>query len=182
MRGHRGAATRELLPSVYLESKDGDLFCEEHCLALHRALPRFDTIDYAANQHAPDGAGEAGATQFVIRVSPGQAAGEALLEVESAATERVLYSKSLRSDDPMPLDDTIASALTAVLPASGVVYAYIGENGLQSSVTDCMIMENTYYNDQKTENHETAYRCFEELVNRYAKSPLGWGGNRSARA
>lgn len=174
VKGHRGAATHELLPTVFLDSKDnGDPFALKVASALHRALPHFDTIAYAAGQKPPAGdAGQAGGTQFVLRVTPN--GGEVLAEMENAATARVIYSKAIKPDDALPLDDALAAILTATLPSSGVVYAYLDENALQSSVTNCMILENTYYNDQKAENHEPAYRCFEELVNRYAKSPMVW--------
>lgn len=174
VKGHRGAATRELLPTVYLDSKDGgDPFAMKAAGAIHRALPRFDTISYAAGQKMPaSNAGQAGAAQFVLRVTP--APNEVLIELENLGTARVLFSRSIKAEDTLPLDDALAALLTVMLPSSGVIYAYLDENGIQSSVTGCMILENAYYNDQKAENHGPAYRCFEELVNRYAKSPMVW--------
>ncbi|TIX73492.1 MAG: hypothetical protein E5V25_05245, partial [Mesorhizobium sp.] len=62
--------------------------------------------------------------------------------------------------------------LSSAVPASGTIYNYIEQSGLQTGLTECLLLNDKYYLDQGAKTHEAAYRCLENLINRDAKSSL----------
>src|SRR5690606_10988523 len=73
---------------------------------------------------------------------------------------------------PVVLEDRIASLLSSTIPVSGALYGYIDQDDLGSGLVECLLLNDNYYLDPTRAKHEAAYRCFEELANGNAKSPL----------
>ena len=101
-------------------------------------------------------------------------AGDVTLELQSVATGRVLLSRNLTAADSAPaaVEDRIADILSSTIPASGTIYSYIEQNGIQNGLTECLLLNDKYYLDQSARTHEAAYRCLENLANQDAKSSL----------
>ncbi|TIS72458.1 MAG: hypothetical protein E5W94_30860, partial [Mesorhizobium sp.] len=114
------------------------------------------------------------AISFVFDVLPGPTAGDVTLELQSVATGRVLLSRNLTAADSTPstVEDSVAGILSSAVPASGTIYNYIEQSGLQTGLTECLLLNDKYYLDQGAKTHEAAYRCLENLINRDAKSSL----------
>ena len=104
--------------------------------------------------------------RFVFSVSPGPAAGSVTIDLQNVATGKVLLSRVLRADRDRSavLDDRIADIVSATIPVSGTIYAYIDQTGLQSGLIACLLLNDEYYLDQKPDKHEAAYRCLEKLA------------------
>jgi tetratricopeptide (TPR) repeat protein len=90
------------------------------------------------------------------------------------ATGRVLLSRNLAAADntPSAVEDSIADILSSAVPASGTIYNYIEQSGIQNGLTECLLLNDKYYLDQSAKTHEAAYRCLENLVSLDAKSSL----------
>ncbi|TIY04225.1 MAG: hypothetical protein E5V16_24080, partial [Mesorhizobium sp.] len=73
---------------------------------------------------------------------------------------------------PSTVEDSVAGILSSAVPASGTIYNYIEQSGLQTGLTECLLLNDKYYLDQGAKTHEAAYRCLENLINRDAKSSL----------
>ncbi|KAJ0336465.1 hypothetical protein COL154_014355 [Colletotrichum chrysophilum] len=73
---------------------------------------------------------------------------------------------------PGNVEDRIAGILSATVLASGTIYGYIEQMGLQSGLTRCLLLDESYYLDQNATTHKAAYRCLETLAGQDAKSPL----------
>jgi hypothetical protein len=86
----------------------------------------------------------------------------------------VLLSQVLSAQDIAPevLEDRIAALLSSTIPVSGAIYGYIDRADLGSGLVECLLLNDGYYLDPTSQNHDAAYRCFEALANSGAKSPL----------
>lgn len=169
------ASAPETLPPVHISVADADSASARVGAVLKIALSGFDTVDFIARDYRAGGPPSAeDAIRFVFDVSPGMVQGTVVLDLQNARTGKVLLSRVLSSAETASpaLDDGIADILSATIPVSGTIYAYIEQNALQSGLISCLLLNDDYYLDQKAENHEAAYRCFENLVAEDAKSPL----------
>lgn len=164
----------ETLPAVYIVLKTRGPEADRVAASLRAGLSGFDTVDFIGRNPPARPDPVADAASFMFDVLPGPTAGEITLELQNVATGRVLLSRNLAAADTTParVEDRIAGILSSAIPASGAIYAYIGQNGIQSGLTACLLLSNAYYLDQNAETHETAYRCLENLVDQGAKSPL----------
>lgn len=164
----------ETLPLVYIAVKDNGAEAARVAASLRAGLAGFDTIDFIGRDAdgTPDPVTDA--TSFVFEISPGPAAGDVTLELQSVATGRVLLSRSLTpaNSAPTAVEDSIANILSSTIPASGTIYAYIEQSGIETGLTECLVRNDKYYLDQSAKTHEAAYRCLENLANRDAKSSL----------
>lgn len=66
----------------------------------------------------------------------------------------------------------MAGILSSALPASGTIYSYIEQAGIQTALTQCLLLNDKYYLDQNARTHEAAYRCLETMANSGARSSL----------
>ena len=169
------ASASETLPPVHISVAEEDSASVRVGSVLKIALSGFDTVDFIARDYlAGRPTSEEDAIRFVFNVSPGTVQGTVVLDLQNAKTGKVLLSRVLSSAETASpaLDDEIADILSATIPVSGTIYAYIEQNALQSGLISCLLLNDDYYLDQRAENHEAAYRCFENLVAEDAKSPL----------
>ncbi|MER8918319.1 hypothetical protein [Mesorhizobium sp. M0802] len=164
----------EALPLVYIAVKATGPEAGRVAASLRAGLAGFDTIDFIGRDADSKRDPSTDPTSFVFDVLPGPMAGDVTLELQSVATGRVLLSRSLTAADSAPgtVEDRIAAILSSTIPASGPLYSYIEQNGIQTGLTSCLILNDRYYLDQSTRTHEAAYRCLDKLAGQGAKSSL----------
>ncbi|ESX16641.1 MULTISPECIES: hypothetical protein [unclassified Mesorhizobium] len=164
----------EALPLVYIAVKATGPEAGRVAASLRAGLAGFDTIDFIGRDADSKRDPSTDPTSFVFDVLPGPMAGDVTLELQSVATGRVLLSRSLPAADSAPgtVEDRIAAILSSTVPASGPLYSYIEQNGIQTGLTSCLILNDRYYLDQSTRTHEAAYRCLDNLAGQGAKSSL----------
>lgn len=161
------------LPAVHIHpgSEGGDT--ARVATVLRTALSGFDTIDLIARDQT-DRQRRIDPTDFDFTVNPGPSAGSVLIELQHMASGRILLSRVLSPQDIRPdaIDDRIAEIVTSAVPVSGMIYAYIEQNGLQRGLMSCLLLSDDYYMDQSSAKHRAAYQCLEDLSKRGAKSPV----------
>lgn len=164
----------EALPLVYIAVKATGPEAGRVAASLRAGLAGFDTIDFIGRDADSKRDPSTDPTSFVFDVLPGPMAGDVTLELQSVATGRVLLSRNLTAADNAPgaVEDRIAAILSSTIPASGPLYSYIEQNGIQTGLTSCLILNDRYYLDQSTKTHEAAYRCLDNLASQSAKSSL----------
>ena len=164
----------EALPLVYIAVKASGADASRVAASLRAGLSGFDTIDFIGRDTVDKTDPVASATSFMFDVLPGPGAGEITIELQSVATGRVLLSRNLTAADSAPaaVEDRIAGILSSALPASGTIYGYIEQSGIQNGLTQCLLLNGKYYLDQNARTHEAAYRCLETLAENGAKSSL----------
>ena len=164
----------EALPLVYIAVKASGTDASRVAASLRAGLSGFDTIDFIGRDTVDKTDPVASATSFMFDVLPGPGAGEITIELQSVATGRVLLSRNLTAADSAPsaVEDRIAGILSSALPASGTIYNYIEQSGIQNGLTQCLLLNGKYYLDQNARTHEAAYRCLETLAENGAKSSL----------
>ncbi|ESX93931.1 hypothetical protein [Mesorhizobium sp. LNJC403B00] len=164
----------EALPLVFIAVKATGPEAGRVAASLRAGLAGFDTIDFIGRDADSKRDPSTDPTSFVFDVLPGPMAGDVTLELQSVATGRVLLSRSLTVADSAPgtVEDRIAAILSSTIPASGPLYSYIEQNGIQTGLTSCLILNDRYYLDQSTRTHEAAYRCLDNLAGQGAKSSL----------
>jgi tetratricopeptide (TPR) repeat protein len=164
----------EALPLVYIAVKATGPEAGRVAASLRAGLAGFDTIDFIGRDADSKRDPSTDPTSFVFDVLPGPMAGDVTLELQSVATGRVLLSRNLTAADSAPgaVEDRIAAILSSTIPASGPLYSYIEQNGIQTGLTSCLILNDRYYLDQSTKTHEAAYRCLDNLAGQGAKSSL----------
>ncbi|TPM22815.1 hypothetical protein [Mesorhizobium sp. B2-3-5] len=168
------SSTREALPLVYIAVKADGPDASRVAASLRAGLSGFDTIDFIGRDTVDETDPVASATSFIFDILPGPDAGDITIELQSVATGRVLMSRNLEATDSAPsaIEDRIAGILSSALPASGTIYSYIEQSGIQTALTQCLLLNDKYYLDQNAQTHEAAYRCLETLAENGAKSPL----------
>ena len=164
----------ETLPLVYIAIRTNSPEAGRVAASLRAGLTGFDTVNFISRDADRSSDPVADAASFVFDIMPGPDADGITLELQSVASGRVLMSRSLTTADSAPskVADSVAAILSSAVPASGTIYNYIEQSGLQTELTQCLILNDKYYLDQKANTHEAAYRCLESLANRDAKSSL----------
>ncbi|TGR30567.1 MULTISPECIES: hypothetical protein [unclassified Mesorhizobium] len=168
------SAASEALPLVYIAVKASGTDASRVAATLRAGLSGFDTIDFIGRDTVNKTDPVASATSFIFDILPGPDTGDITIELQSVATGRVLLSRNLTAADSAPttVESRIAGILTSALPASGMIYSYLEQSGIQTALTQCLTLNDKYYLDQNARTHEAAYRCLETLAENGAKSPL----------
>jgi hypothetical protein len=162
------------LPLIYIALKADGAEAARVAASLRAGLAGFDTIDFIGRDADATRDRSEDPISFVFDVVPGPTAGDVTVELQSVATGRVLLSRNLAATETTPLavESSIASLLTSTIPASGAIYSYIDQSGVQTSQIGCLVLTDRYYLDQNPKTHEAAYRCLEKLVGQGTKSSL----------
>ncbi len=164
----------EALPTIRVLAENNDQATQRVAAEFKAAFSGFDTLDLidgdlADQQHVgPDPMG------FVLTAARGNEQGGVRLELKSLGSGKVFFNRvlPLSSTSPEAVADVVASVASDVAPASGMIYGYLEQSGLQSELTECLTLNDAYYMDQGPVRHLAAYRCLERLVDGAAKSPL----------
>ena len=164
----------DALPPVHIELKATDRNAGRVAAVLRAALSGFDTVDMIARNYDGKTTSPRDALRFVYSVSDGPSDGGVTIELQHAMTGKVLMSRALAEADIQGsrLEDDIADIATATATASGAIYDYIEQNRLQTGLTECLVLNDNYYVDQRPATHKAAYTCLENLVAHGEKSPL----------
>ena len=158
------------LPKVFLQAT-GDGAPQRVAKVLRGAFAGFDTIVFISRP--PPAAGDASPLDFAFVVDRGPTDDTVELSFANVRTGQVITSRQLSANElaPSQLDSVVADILTATLPVSGALYGYLEANGLQRGLTNCLLLNDDYYLDQKAEKHKRAYECFETIRDAGAYSP-----------
>ncbi|MEZ2329316.1 tetratricopeptide repeat protein [Mesorhizobium sp. RCC_202] len=175
--GARSAAVQPVfdsLPLIYIAPKANGAETARVAASLRAGLADFDTIDFIGRDADATRERSQDPISFVFDVVPGPAAGDVTVELQSVATGRVLLSRNLAAAETTPstVEGSIAGLLTSTVPASGAIYSYIDQSGVQTSQIGCLVLDDRYYLDMGAKTHEAAYRCLEKLANDGTKSSL----------
>jgi hypothetical protein len=162
------------LPLIYIAVKADGAEAGRVATSLRAGLAGFDTIDFIGRDADATRDRSEDPISFVFDVVPGPAAGDVTVELQSVATGRVLLSRNLAAAETTPstIESSIASLLTSTVPASGAIYSYIDQSGVQTSQIGCLVLDDRYYLDMGAKTHEAAYRCLEKLTDEGTKSSL----------
>lgn len=162
------------LPLIYIAVKANGAEAARVASSLRVGLAGFDTIDFIGRDADSTRDQSADPISFVFDIVTGPAAGDVTVELQSVATGRVLLSRNLTSAETAPgvVESNIASLLTSTVPASGAIYSYIDQSGIQTSQIACLVLDDRYFLDMSAKTHEVAYRCLEELASEGTKSSL----------
>lgn len=162
----------EALPTVHIRNASEDQNAVRVASVLRRALSGFDTVSFIANDSTAGGKSP-GKLDFFFAISAGVDPGAVVVELQHTASGKILLSRTLSADEvAASLEDRVATMLSASIPVSGILYAHIEQNALQSGLTNCLLLNDDYYLSQTVENHLAASKCFETLMKAGAKSPL----------
>ena len=170
----KGREAVEALPVVRIALGSDDKDVARVAAILRAALTGFDTVDLVVRDPSRRGGEAPSALDFLFNVTAVPVAGRVAVEIQHAASGKVLISREF-SPSVTPreaLHDQVADMLSAAVPASGLIYGFIEQNQLQYGLTECLLLNDDYYQDQTPANHRAAYTCFEELGAAGAKSPL----------
>jgi len=159
------------LPKIFVRvtaSEDADKVAS----VLRAAVSGFDTVVYIARD-APT-PGDSAPLDFLFEVRPGAEDDNVDIVLQNVRSGQVIMSHSMSPGDlhPVQLEDQIAGLVSATLPVSGTIYAYLEVNHLQRGLTQCLLLNDEYYLDQSAEKHRTAFECFENMRDAGAHSPL----------
>jgi hypothetical protein len=164
----------DTLPLIYIAVKADGPDAARVAASLRAGLAGFDTIDFIGRDADATRDTLADPISFIFDVTPGPAAGDITVELQSVATGRVLLSRNLTPSESAPsaIEGTIGGLLTSTVPASGAIYSYIDQSGVETSQIQCLVLSDRYYLDQSARTHEAAYRCLEKLAAAGTKSSL----------
>jgi hypothetical protein len=174
----------EALPTVRIVTTgDGDAVVRVAAF-FRAALAGFETINLIGGEYSgSDQPLAADAAGFVFSVAAGGTDGGVLLELQSLGSGKVLINRRLSAPEiaPAKLEGRVSALVTAMAPVNGVIYGYLKQNGLQSALVNCLLLDNAFYLDWTERRHVIAYRCFERLAEMQAKSPLVYASLASLR-
>ncbi len=171
-RGHRGTVTSDLLPGIAISVEGNRPDLQKTANELIAAIARFDVVQLVRT-NADGEANAARSISYRFRVLPGAAEKQTVVNLENMALETVLLSETLvTEDDALPLNAQLSRLLTRTLGDSGVVFADMESTDTGNSLTDCLLLNQSYYRDPSDLAHRKAYDCFRQLSLRGARSPL----------
>ncbi len=163
------------LPMVYISLIGEGPELATVAATLRKGLSGFDTVDFIGRDIGRDLSDRFKALSFVFRLTPGSGQGSVTIELQNAGSGRILLSRTLAPYEiSHGLEDGIAGLLTATVAASGIVYGYIEQEGMQTGLTRCLLLNDDYYQDPGAATHESAYLCFEQLIEAGAKSAAAY--------
>jgi hypothetical protein len=165
----------ERLPIVHISSSADGPAVQRVSEVLRTALSSFDTVNFVARAHDLPSRSEADdAIRFVFFVTPGVKEGSVAVELQSAASGKVLLSQILTAGETATpvLESRIASIVSTTVPVSGGIYGYIEQNVQRGGLIGCLLLADDYLMDQQPDTYRAAYRCFEKLARAGGKSPL----------
>ncbi|MET3661063.1 tetratricopeptide repeat protein [Aquamicrobium ahrensii] len=174
LTGSIGTQAPDTLPVIYI-STAGDAVEQAAMLAtLRSGLSGFDTIDFIGRDFEGKSDPVSQAMSFVFRIGPGRQPGGVTVELQNIGNDRVLLSRTFEADEigSSRIEDSVAALLSTTTTASGTIYAYIEQAGVQTGLTRCLLLNDDYYQDPIPAVHKAAYSCFEQLIGEGGKSPL----------
>lgn len=167
--------TAERLPIVHIASGADGPAVQRVSEILRTALSGFDTVNFVARPHDGPSRSEADdAIRFVFFITPGVKEGSVAIELQSAASGKVLLSQVLTTSETATalLESRIAEIVSATVPVSGGIYNHIEQNMPRGGLIGCLLLADDYSVDQQADTYRAAYRCFEKLARAGARSPL----------
>lgn len=166
------SAQMNALPEIFIRSNAPSSEAVDSAAALLRgAIAGFDTVTLLAAGEPSSLGTERAWRQFVFELRPDSMRGFVNIAVLSAGWGKVVHARRI---DTAKLDQEVANLLTALLPASGSIYAFLSENDAHTDMTRCLLLNDDYYRHPGEERHRLAYDCFEALIAAGSRSPLAY--------
>lgn len=163
------SAITRLLPTVHVEAEASDGDVDKVAAVLRGALAGFDTLEYVARSYDSRRAGSEHKTVFLFQISQVPGSPNIRVDLRHAPSARIIVTREIQPEDAA---DMIADLLTTVAPASGVIYAYIANNGLATPLIDCLLKNDYYYRDPSENHFVQAFDCMKTLEAEGHRSPL----------
>ncbi|MDW6022269.1 hypothetical protein SAZ10_10950 [Mesorhizobium sp. BAC0120] len=174
----------EALPTIRIVTDGDDPAVVRVARLLRTALASFETLDLIGGEYSQkDGPLPSDPDGFVLSVASSSPGGDILLELQSLGSGKVLINRRLSIMQTISdsLEKEVTGVVNAVAPANGAIYGYLKQNGLQSDLVNCLILNSAYYVEWTEHRHLAAYRCFERLIEARAQSPLVYAAVASLR-
>lgn len=164
----------DALPVIYIEAAGNTPEQASMLATLRSGLSGFDTLDFIGRDFQGTPNPVTNATSFAFKISSGSQPGSVTVELQNIGNGRVLHSRTFTPHELSPdrIEDSVAALLSATNTASGIIYAYIEQAGVQTGLTKCLLLNDDYYQDPKEQTHKAAYSCFQSLIKQDGKSPL----------
>ncbi|MCK9551203.1 hypothetical protein [Aquamicrobium sp.] len=164
----------DALPVIYIEASADTPEQVSMLATLRSGLSGFDTLDFIGRDFHGTPDPVANATSFVFKITSGHQQGSVTVELQNIGNGRVLHSRTFSPQELSPerIEDSVAALLSTTNTASGIIYAYIEQAGVQAGLTKCLLLNDDYYQDPREQTHRAAYSCFEKLIEQGGKSPL----------
>ncbi len=174
LTGSIGTLVPDTLPVIYISTAGDEPEQAAMLAALRSGLSGFDTIDFIGRDFEGKSDPVSQAMSFVFRIGPARQPGGVTVELQNIANDRVLLSRTFDAEEisSSRIEDSVAALLSTTTTASGTIYAYIEQAGVQTGLTRCLLLNDDYYQDPIPSVHKAAYGCFERLVREGGKSPL----------
>jgi hypothetical protein len=174
----------EALPTIRIVTDGDDPAVARVARLLRTALASFETLDLIGGEYSQkDGPLASDPDSFVLSVASSSPGGDILLELQSLGSGKVLINRRLSIMQTISdsLEKEVTGVVNAIAPANGAIYGYLKQNGLQSDLVNCLILNSAYYVEWTEHRHLAAYRCFERLIQARAQSPLVYAAVASLR-
>lgn len=172
-RGHRGALTAELLPSIEIIQEGSSPELQQVASELGNGTPRFDVVTLLRPGTAAQGPEASRSVHYLFRLMAGSGGSALVVNLENQATGAVLMSETIDPDNQqVPIKNQVARILTRSLSDNGLVLANIDVNGSGNSITQCLLLNQAYFRQPSDLAHRKAYDCFDRLAKKGARSPL----------
>ena len=164
----------DALPVIYIEASADTPEQVSMLATLRSGLSGFDTLDFIGRDFHGTPDPVANATSFAFKITSGHQQGSVTVELQNIGNGRVLHSRTFSPQELSPerIEDSVAALLSTTNTASGIIYAYIEQAGVQAGLTKCLLLNDDYYQDPREQTHRAAYSCFEKLIEQGGKSPL----------
>jgi len=174
LTGSIGTQVPDTLPVIYISAAGDEPEQAAMLATLRSGLSGFDTIDFIGRDFEGKSDPVSQAMSFVFRIGPARQPGGVTVELQNIGNDRVLLSRTFDADEigSSRIEDSVAALLSTTMTASGTIYAYIEQAGVQTGLTRCLLLNDDYYQDPIPSVHKAAYSCFERLVGEGGKSPL----------
>lgn len=168
-------SVRDFLPAIYLEVQGKGEDVERLAAVFRRGLSGFDTISFIAREPGSRRPEDHLKTDYVFLLKNASGGG-IHIELQNVVSGTVLLSRNLNTRDrsEAELEDEVADLLTTVTPVSGVIYASVAEDGAETKLIRCLILNELYYRDPKAAAHQEVYQCLRDVVDGNVKSSLAY--------
>ena len=170
-----GSPRSDALPTIRIVTRGDDPAVAGVARHFRAALSGFDTLEMMGGEYAANGAASASEpTGFVLAIAGAGTPGAVSIDLRSLGSGKVLLNRLLSPAQTShdTVEDEVASIATSVAPVTGVIYGYLEQRGLKSTLVDCLTLSDAYYTDQTPVRHAQAYKCLEKLVAAGFKSSL----------
>lgn len=169
------ASVRQQLPAIYLKVAGKSEAAETLAAVFRRGLAGFDTVSFIAREPDSGSGSTHPKTDFVFTLKS-DADDAVHIELQNIASGTVLLSRNLVvKDRPQnQIEDEVADLLTSVTPVSGILFAGVAQDGAETPLIRCLILNELFYRNPNATAHQEVYACLQEFVTGDVTSSLAY--------